>query len=442
MTMIARDDIARDDIPRVDIPRVDIPRDDIARGWRVGAGSLRSRLWPFVALLVMIGTVSGTWFGMWWHGGSLQAWAGTCTTGSAISKTFTTGATWELCWHEQAAEGIVLSDLYYTPPAGERRKILQEATLSQIEVLYDDGLATNYYASEPGLGGNQLLTLSAADCPSGTLLSIGERAVLCQQSGARGYLYKYYATQKQGEDLTLFSASQIGQRLYIIRWRFLDDGTIAPQVGDGGRLLRRGIDDTAGWPIAEDGTIGIGYLTNFWWRLDFDLAGNGTNDIVDEISVESVVNDFGADSGQRATSATQINSEGARTTDPDTKRSWRLRDGASSNGDGHAISYHLEPKEAGFFYSGAATEPWNAGDLYITVDKSCERLAAHNPTDPSCATSVAGFANGESIAGADIVLWYRMTAHRLPRAEDLPLLEMQWHGYQLLPRDWTAQNPF
>lgn len=407
---------------------------DRARIWSI-YGSI---FWSVVALLLMIGLL----FGIGWRWDSLQAWAGTCTTGRAINKTFTTGALWELCWHEQAAEGIVLSEIYYTAPGGERRKVLQEATVSQIEVLYDDGLATNYYASDPGLGGNRLLTLSAEDCPDGTLLSNGERTVLCQQSGARGYLYKYYTVQRQGEDLTLFSASQIGQRLYIIQWRFLDDGTIEPRVGDGGRLLRQGTDETTGWPIAADGTMGIGYLTNFWWRLDFDLAGNGANDIVDEISVAPVINEFGADSGRRATSATQLSSEGARSTDPNRKHSWRVRDGTLKNSDGHAISYHLEPKEAGFFYSGTATEPWNASDLYITVDKNCERLAAHNPTNPTCGANVADFANGESIVGADVVLWYRVTAHRLPRVEDLPLLEMQWHGYQLLPRDWTAQNPF
>ncbi len=120
-----------------------------------------------------------------------------------------------------------------------RRKILQEASLAQIEVRYDDGLATLYPGSTPGLGATQLLTLSAADCPNGTLLSQDNRAVLCKQVAGRGYLSKYYTQQRQGDLLTLYSTSQVGQQLYIVQWRLYDDGTIEPQVGEGGRLLRQ-----------------------------------------------------------------------------------------------------------------------------------------------------------------------------------------------------------
>ena len=195
--------------------------------------------------------------------------AGTCATGSAISETLSTGARWDLCWSEHANEGIVLSDIYYTPPAGIQRKVLREASLSQIEVLYDDGYTAFNFATMPGLGGDQLLTLTTADCPTGTLLGNGERNVLCQQVGPRGYLYKYYTIQRQGDALTLFSVAQIGQMAYIVQWRFLDDGTIEPQVGDGGRLLRVGQDAQMGWPIDADGAIGVGYLTNYWVAARF-----------------------------------------------------------------------------------------------------------------------------------------------------------------------------
>lgn len=381
-----------------------------------------------VALLVSL---------FWWHLPISPAQAGTCATGTAISQTLPTGARWDLCWAERINEGVVLSDIYYTPPGGVQRKVLREASLSQIEVQYDDGHAAFTYTRVPGLGGNQLLTLESTDCPAGTLLGNGERNVLCQQIGPRGYLYKYYTVQRQGDALTLFSASEIGQRTYIVQWRFFDDGTIEPQVGEGGRLLRVGQDSQVGWPVDADGTIGIGYVTNYWWRLDFDLAGNGANDFVDEFNVDSINSNT-----QLATSATQIDAESGRSTDPNVKRSWRVRDGALTNADGHAISYHLEPKQAGYQYIGPATEPWSQHDLYATVAHDCERLAVANLTEPSCGADVAAFVNGESLAGADIVLWYRVTAHRLPRAEDTPLLSLQWHGYQLLPRDWTAQNPF
>jgi primary-amine oxidase len=298
--------------------------------------------------------------------------------------------------------------------------VLQQANLAQIEVHYDDGLANLYPLSNPGLGDSQLLTLSAADCPNGVLQSQGNRALLCKQVVGRGYLHKYYAQQQQGDELTIFSVSQIGQQLYIVQWRFFEDGMIEPHVGEGGRLLRQG-----------------GYITNYWWRLNFDLGGNGANDLVEEFEVNPANSNT-----QRVSTATALNSESSRSTDPDKKRSWRVRDGVLTNSDGHAISYHIDPKQVGYRDAGSTTRPWNEHDFYVTVAHPCEALANHNPTTSGCTNNIAGFVNGEGTAGADIVVWYRVTAHREPSAEDNPLLEVEWQGFQLLPRDWTAQSPF
>jgi primary-amine oxidase len=398
----------------------------------------KKRMGQSILRLLLIGVAAGvTSLLAIWQLAVTQAQGGVCTTGVYLEETLPTGARWDLCWGERTQEGIVLADIHYTPPSGVRRKVLQEASLAQIEVIYDDGRAAFYYGSEPGLGATQLVTLSSGDCPAGVLLTQSGRTLLCKQTTGRGYLYKYYTQQRQGHAMTLFSASQIGQHLYIVQWRFLDDGTIEPLVGNGGRLLRLGRDLQSGWPVAGDGTVGIGYVTNYWWRLDFDLGGNGANDLVEEFAVNPANSNT-----RRVSTATPLTTETGRTTDPDQKRSWRVRDGALTNSDGHAISYHLDPTQAGYRYVGPATEPWSQHDLYVTVNQPCERLAIQNPTTGGCAAHVAGYVNGENTAGADIVVWYRATAHRLPRAEDTPLLSVQWQGFQLLPRDWTAQNPF
>lgn len=387
-------------------------------------------------LLIGIGIGVASLFAVW-QLTATQAQSGACTTGVYLEETLPTGARWDLCWSTRTQEGVVLTEIHYSTPAGLRRKVLKEASLAQIEVIYDDGRAEFYYGSEPGLGDAQLLTLTPTDCPDGVLLNQNERALLCKQTAVRGYLSKYYTHQRQGDAMTLFSASQVGQHLYIVQWRFLDDGTLEPIVGEGGRLLRQGGDPQFGWPVTNDSVVGIGYVTNYWWRLHFDLGDNGPNDLVEEFEVNPA-----SSNTRRVSTATVLNSEIGRTTDPNTKRSWRVRDGALTNNDGHAISYHLDPKAAGYRYVGPTTQPWSQNDLYVTVAHECEQLPIHNPTTGDCADHVAGYINGESTAGADIVLWYRLTAHRLPRAEDRPLLSVEWQGFQLLPRDWTAQSPF
>ena len=76
----------------------------------------------------------------------------------------------------------------------------------------------------------------------------------------------------------------------------------------------------------------------------------------------------------------------------------------------------------------------------MTVNKPCERFASHNP-EVQCAADVSKYVNGESLVGQDIVLWYGITFHHLPRDEDEGMVDAHWDGFQLTPRDWTATNP-
>jgi len=146
---------------------------------------------PIIRLLFLGMAVSIAGFVTLWQLAASQAQGGACTTGAYLEQALSTGARWDFCWTARTQEGIVLSEIYYTTPMGVRRKVLQEASLAQIEVNYDDGHAAFYYASTPGLGDAQLLMLSTADCPEGLLLSQGNRSLLCKQVAARGYLYKY-----------------------------------------------------------------------------------------------------------------------------------------------------------------------------------------------------------------------------------------------------------
>jgi primary-amine oxidase len=318
----------------------------------------------------------------------------------ALDVTLPTGSRWEMCWQSLPAEGVAFQDVYYTTPGGLERKVLAEASLAQLHEALADGSVSTQLIAEVGLG-RRTRSLRPGDCPGGTI----HANLLCAQTDARGYVYKHFGAQKQGYALRLFSIASIGERSYILQWRFYDDGSIEPSVGSAGRLERYGTDSRYGWPIDASGTIAVASMHTYTWRLHFDIAGNGANEIVEEL--EFPPNGTGT---RRITSIAPLSTEAGRSADPENMRSWRVRDASVANSDGHAVSYHLDPTGFRSRYLGSA------GD-------------------------VAGFVSGEDVHTADVVIWYGVSGQRLPRDEDEPNLGVRWDGFVLIPRDWTAQSP-
>lgn len=364
-----------------------------------------------------------------------SAIAQTCS-GGVIQETLPTNGKWELCWEHRAEEGIVLRDIFYTTPTNIKRKVLKEVGIAQIHSPFDDNSVRNHYVTDLGIGGTQLVPLTSNNCPNGTLIQHEGVNVLCSMVEDRGYIYKYEGNQRQGYYLTLFSVSNMNGQHFIVRWRFYDDGSIEPSIGSTGVVTRRSTDTRYGWPIQNSSDVGVGYVNNYYWRLDFDIGENGANDVVEEFNVAST------NSGSnKSLTVTQLSSETGRSVDAQQKRSWRVRDGSILNLDGHAISYHIEPMQAGNRYVGPSNEPWTASDLFVTKYKACERFVSENPTANGCGADVSQFINGESINEADLVLWYRISYHHLPRSEYQPYIPLHWDSFMLMPRDWTATSP-
>lgn len=360
-----------------------------------------------------------------------------CTGDYLIDRTLTANARWEFCWEHRNREGILFHNIFYTSPDGTRRKVLRQASLAQIHTPYDDNSFRYHYVTDLGLGASQMVALQPENCPDGTLLAHNNKSVLCERVSERGYIYKSYSQQRHGEYLSLYSVSDLGGQSMVIRWRFYDDGSIEPSVGSTGYLNHWGNDIQFGWSIDGSNTVGLGYTNNYYWRFDFDLGGNGDNDIVEELNLDPI------DAGSRKSlSIMPLTQEQGRSIDPQRKRSWRIRDALITNRDGHPISYHLEPMNVGHRYIGPDSEPWTQHDIYFTKYNSCEQFASHNPQLDSCGENVAEFANGEDINSADLVVWYRTSYHHLPSSEYQPFIPIHWDSLLLMPRDWTATNEF
>jgi len=358
-----------------------------------------------------------------------------CPTGNTISKTFSSGAAWDMCWEVRDEEGVVLSDIYYKAVGKPRRRVLGEAGLSQIYTEYDDASATEFVITESGLGGSNLQTLNAAMCPGGQLRSYNNRNVLCEATRANGYIYRYKgSTRRLGDKLELYSVSKANDREFILHWNFLENGTIEPKVGLTGQLNKTTDNASSGWLVTSDNIIASSFVDHFFWRLDFDLASDNGNDIIEQIkSVPS------SDKLTKSKQTETESSEFAATFTPLDKKFWRVKDQATLNSANQPVSYEMVMLNYSQQNKGNRTFPWLKSDLFITQYNSCERFAIQNPSD-NCGENVSEFVNSENINAKDIVVWYRLAHHTLPRDEDFTPSTVRWSSFQLLPRDWTSVN--
>jgi primary-amine oxidase len=356
----------------------------------------------------------------------------TCSGNYAVDETLANGARWQMCWERRNLEGIVLHHVRYTPPGGGAVEILGQANLAEIHVPYDNNAARFYDLSLIGLGGS-MLELTGDECPSGALLADAAEDVVCQTEAPTGYDYKAYDEQAQGTSLSLFSVSALGAYNYVVAWNFDDDGTIRPEVGATGQLQLYGGPPNQTWPVGG-GNRAVAHMHNFYWRLDFDVDG-AADDRVEEMEAGFVP---GTGQSQLRNFRRAFQNEVARRVAPTGFRSWRVRDLVSTNADNHPLSVELLPNPD-HIYRGPSFEAFTRNEVYVTRRKPCENFAANN--FGTCADDLADMANGETLNGRDLVVWYGSSFHHLPRDEDEPHMHPHWSGFSIVPRDLTATNP-
>lgn len=382
-----------------------------------------------VALLLLC--VSGL------HNGA-QAQNLDCSGAQRVEQSFANGAKWSLCWDNRSREGIIYSDIHYSPPGGSAIQILAQAGLGQIHVPYDDDGARFHDVSDYGLGDDtHLNNLTSGDCPGGTLLALAGKNMVCRKFVTEGPAWLSESEGRASQSLRLYSVSHVGAYNYIPEWRFFDDGTIEPSIGATGRLQRRGSNSDHGWFIRSGGgsdAYGISHMHNYFWRLDFDLGENGTNERVEELTAQ-----LQAGNSQRRVQVTQISQEQARSVEPQTMRFWRIRDNSLVNSAGRAISVDILPIETGHHAAAPSYENFTNNDIYFTRYRGCERFASHNPFDSSggCAPNqdVTDFVNGEGLVNQDLVVWFGLSFHHVPRDEDEPFMHSHWNRFRIQPRD-------
>jgi primary-amine oxidase len=350
---------------------------------------------------------------------------------------------WNFRWAVRQREGLVLSDVWF-----RGRKVLKHAALAEIFVPYHPGEPRPEDALD-GMGKNLMDLLPGRDCLPGTVCSMfdaegrtGGRALVAMHEESTGLSYLGEGGRAYGKMLVLWSASKLGDYVYFIRWQFKDDGSLMPRVGLTGRLNHVRNNET----IPKRGSVvyrgadgsrvfGPSHVHNFYYRLDFDVDGP-ENDLVEELNARQ---DVPGRSLEWQHEWTPLRTEGARALSAANFRSWRVLDKVSRNSVGLPRSYHLLPGGNGVF-RGAAGEPFTQADFWVGRHRPNEfPLSSADPR--SVKEALPDYFNGESVDGTDLVVWYVMHVHHVPRTEDWPEMPVEWAGLDLIPRDFLDASP-
>lgn len=215
--------------------------------------------------------------------------------------------------------------------------------------------------------------------------------------------------------LTVWAKLQCANYQYVHRWTFLADGSIDAEVGLAGRLF-------------HFNPPTMGHIHNFYFRLDFDIAGP-TNNLVQRFSHKG--NNPGDDQWL------DINFESKETADPHTFTKWRVINKAPKS-NGMVRSYELIPGSDGGpdgIYTSAST--YSRGDLWVVRYKPGAEDGADVGVNDDVLTTK--YTNGEPTNGQDVVVWYCLRHHHQPRSlgEETDVVPYEFLGFRVEPRDFV-----
>ena len=379
------------------------------------------------------------WVAVLWMAVSNNAVAAplNCPVENRISVDFENGAGWDMCWESRLRENIVLSDIYYRNVESNELKIISSLRLAQLHVTYDDDEVTFNDVTQFGLGGGHVSVLIDTDCPDGELVDINGRAGMCKRLSIGDSAFHTSGEARLKEVLTLFSISQVGAYAYLVTWKFYDDGSVAPSVGAAGALQRSSDDEHTLFGRQLGGVPEKSWLShthNYYWRIDFDLGDDATDDVVNEVSYTT------DEKGRRSRSVERLVSESAREIDPDNLLAWHISSGAEDFT--RAPGYVIEPLSYGHKLVHKETEPFTEFDFFVTRQDDCERFITENAKfHPECGEDILEFVNDESLIDEDIVVWHRISFHHVPRNEDRHRMHSHWDGFLMRASNMSSLTP-
>lgn len=397
---------------------------------------------------------------------------------------------WRFNYRIDKRPGIVLSNIVARDD-DEWRSVLYQAHLSEVFVPYmdpDEGWYWRTYMDSGEYGFGLFLTPLRAkvDCPdyatflpamihtdTGEPMQIPDAICVFERSTGDP-IWRHYEIFAQTEEtfvptegrpwteLVVRTASEVGNYDYLIDYIFQQDGRIRVMVGSTGLDAVKGVtaksmDDEAAAEETQHGTLIAPNLVApnhdhfFNFRFDFDIDGQD-NTFMRTGIVPATVED---DALRRSMWKTEMSI-------PETEKDAQYRVSAEKpamfhvtntnekSGLGHNPGYMILPNNS-VAYSplDVANDPPAIRNAYIDktfwvtpYDKSQRYAGGEYAFQSTGSDTLPEWTKeGRSIRDTDIVVWYTMGFHHIPRMEDWPVMPTMWKGTILSPFNFFDHNP-
>jgi primary-amine oxidase len=370
-------------------------------------------------------------------------------------------------------EGLVLHTLSYEDQDRER-PIIYRASITEMVVPYGDPSPSHYRKTAFDVGEYGIGLLANAlelgcDCLGhihyfdahmtdgfGNPLTLPN--AICMHEEDTGILWKHYDWRndtvevRRSRRLVISFISTIDNYEYAFYWYLYQDGTIEFECKLTGILstgaVPEGFNPKYGQLVAPQVNAPI-HQHIFCFRLDMSI--DGTNNSVYEVHTESEPlgpeNPYGNAFFAKSTLLSN-ETEAQQVIDPLSCRYWKIVNPNSLNRLGEPVGYKLMPgentlpflqpensvmKRAGFIGKNLWVTPYNPDERYPAGD-----YPNQNPGGDGLPTWTQA---NRSLENTDVVLWYVMNAHHIPRPEDWPVMPVARIGFMLRPFGFFERNP-
>lgn len=380
---------------------------------------------------------------------------------------------WRLRIGFHVRDGLFFHEIGYEDQ-GRLRPIMHRASMAEMVVPYGDPTGGNYRRNafdtgEYGVG--QLLDSLTLGCDclghihyfdawshdwKGNPRHI--RNAICMHEEDFGTLWKFtntltgQVTVKRSRRLVVSSVSTIGNYVYGFFWYFYQDGNIGVEV------KATGIPFASALPVGTKSAYGAlmapgieAHVHQHVFSYRFDMAVDGERNSVKEVNFSGEPMGPSNPHGNAIRiTETQLATEKAAQRDIDlhAQRYWKVYNPNVTNALGEHPAYKLVPgvnafpyqhkdspvgRRAGFMYHHFWATQFAEGELYPAGDY---------PNQHAGGDGLPKWTEADrSLDNENVVVWYTLNYHHLPRPEDWPVQPCVYASFHWMPSGFFDVNP-